>query len=82
MARSRVADGADGLQIWRVAVNLLNKQSQTANEMWSSSFEVGRRANSSSPKKQLVTKCYTGSLERPKQRKIDMIFETWNVQVH
>jgi hypothetical protein len=26
MARPRVADGGDGLQIWRVAVNILNKQ--------------------------------------------------------
>jgi hypothetical protein len=26
MGRPRVADGGDGLQIWRVAVNVLNKQ--------------------------------------------------------
>jgi hypothetical protein len=30
MARSRVADRGDGLQIWRVAAIILNKQSQTA----------------------------------------------------
>jgi hypothetical protein len=30
MARPQVADGRDGLQIWRVAANILNKQSRTA----------------------------------------------------
>jgi hypothetical protein len=30
MARPRVAGGGDGLQIWRVAANILKKQSQTA----------------------------------------------------
>jgi hypothetical protein len=28
MARPQVADGGDGLQIWRVAANILNKQSR------------------------------------------------------
>ena len=35
--------------IWRVAVNKLNKQSQTADEGWFSSLGVGRGANNSSP---------------------------------
>jgi hypothetical protein len=30
MARPQVADGGDSLQIWRVAANILNKQSWTA----------------------------------------------------
>jgi len=30
MARPQDADGGDGLQIWRVAANMLNKQSRTA----------------------------------------------------
>jgi hypothetical protein len=30
MARPQVAAGGDGLQIWRVAANTLNKQSRTA----------------------------------------------------
>jgi hypothetical protein len=30
MARPQVADGGDGLRIWRVATNILNKQSRTA----------------------------------------------------
>jgi hypothetical protein len=49
MARPQVADGGKGLQIWRVAVNILNKQSQTANKGWPSSLGVGRGANNSPP---------------------------------
>jgi hypothetical protein len=30
MARHQVAGGGNGLQIWRVAANILNKQSRTA----------------------------------------------------
>jgi hypothetical protein len=35
--------------IWRVAVNKLNKQLQTADEGWSSSLGFGRGANNPSP---------------------------------
>jgi hypothetical protein len=38
MARPRVADGGDHLQIWRVAANILNKQSRTADSVWPSSL--------------------------------------------
>jgi hypothetical protein len=41
MARPQVADGGDSLQIWRVAANILNKQSRTAGTGWSSSLGVG-----------------------------------------
>jgi hypothetical protein len=37
MARPHVADGGDGLLIWKVSANILNKQSRTADEGWSSS---------------------------------------------
>ena len=37
------------LQIWWVAANILNKQSRTADKMWSSSLGVGRGVNNSSP---------------------------------
>jgi hypothetical protein len=30
MTRPQAADGGDGLQIWRVAASMLNKQSRTA----------------------------------------------------
>ena len=35
--------------IWRVAANILNKQSRTADKRWSSSLGVGRGAKNSSP---------------------------------
>jgi len=35
--------------IWRVAANTLNKQSRTADKVWSSSLGVGRGANIFSP---------------------------------
>jgi hypothetical protein len=37
MALSQVAGGGDGLQIWRVAANILTKQSWTADNGWPSS---------------------------------------------
>jgi hypothetical protein len=49
MARPQVADGGDSLQFWRVAANILNKQSRKADKGWSSSLGVGRWANNSSP---------------------------------
>jgi hypothetical protein len=49
MARPQVADGGNGLQLWRVAANILNKQSRTADKGWSSRLGVGRGANNSSP---------------------------------
>jgi hypothetical protein len=42
MARPQVADGGDGLQMWRVTGNILNKQSRTADKGWPSSLWVGR----------------------------------------
>jgi hypothetical protein len=51
MARRQVTDGGDGLQMWRVAANILNKQSRTADKRWSSSLGVGHGANNFSPYK-------------------------------
>jgi hypothetical protein len=85
MARHQVADGADGMQIWRVAVNILNKQSRTAERGWSSSLWLGTGADSPPPSNLLsVTKQEggprnrTGSLARTKHRKMVMSFGTWN----
>jgi hypothetical protein len=44
IARSQVADGEDAFQFWRVAANILNKLSLTADMVWSSSLGVGRGA--------------------------------------
>jgi hypothetical protein len=38
MARPWIANGGDGLQIWRVTTNILNKQSREAEKGWSSSL--------------------------------------------
>jgi hypothetical protein len=46
MARPRVADREDGLQIWREAANMLNKQTRIADSGWSSSLGVRQGANS------------------------------------
>jgi hypothetical protein len=63
--------------MWRVAANIFNKQSQTADKGWSSGFGGGRGANNSLQKeKQLLKKCYiesriwTDFLKRPRQRRI------------
>jgi hypothetical protein len=40
-----VAVGGDGLQICRVAANILNMKSRTADVGWSYSLECGRRDN-------------------------------------
>jgi hypothetical protein len=52
MVRPRDADGREGLQQWRAALNILNKQPRTNDNGWSSSLGVGREANNLSCKKQ------------------------------
>jgi hypothetical protein len=60
----------NGLQLWKLAVNILNKQPRTDNKGWSSSLGVGRGDNNPSP----------DSLDkRPKLRNMDMRFGMWNV---
>ena len=39
-----VADGGVGLQIWRLAANILNKQSWTADQEWYSSLGIWSEA--------------------------------------
>jgi hypothetical protein len=41
MARPQVADGRDGLQLWRVATNIFNKLSRTANKKWNPAWGLG-----------------------------------------
>jgi hypothetical protein len=60
MARPQVADGGDGLQIWKVAASILNKQLRTADKGWSSSLGVERGAKNSPYKNKLFTKCHNG----------------------
>jgi hypothetical protein len=67
----------NGLQIWWVAANILNKQSRTAEKGWSSSLGLGEPA---------FMKCYAGpqnwmdSLEQPRKWKMDMRFGTLSVK--
>jgi hypothetical protein len=49
MACLQVVDG--GLQIQRIAANILNKQSWTADKEWFSSLGVGCGDNNPSPQK-------------------------------
>jgi len=42
-----IVDKGDSLQIWMVGVNMLNKQSGTADKGWFSSLGVGKVANDS-----------------------------------
>jgi hypothetical protein len=44
---SQIAGGGDGLQIWNVTVNVLNKHSGTADKEWSSSLGVVQSAKNS-----------------------------------
>jgi len=44
-----IADRGDGLQIWWVAAEILNKQSRTAVKGWSSRLGTDRETYSSSP---------------------------------
>jgi hypothetical protein len=41
MAHPWVVVRGDSLQIWRIVVNILNKQSQPVNKGWSSSMGAG-----------------------------------------
>jgi uncharacterized protein (DUF2249 family) len=49
MAHPQVADGENGLQLWRVAANKLNEQSQTTDKECASRLEVGHGSNNLSP---------------------------------
>jgi len=73
--------------IWRVAANILNKQSRTADKGWSSSLGGGCWARCwqlLTVKTGFVTKherlpqTWIVTSVRPKQRKGDMRFGTWN----
>jgi len=57
MACTWVKDGRENLQIWMVAANMFNKQSQTADKGWSSSFVVWRGAKNPH-RKNVVALCY------------------------
>jgi hypothetical protein len=67
MARPQVVDGGGGLKIWRIAANILNRQSRTDDRGWSSSLGVGREANNPHRK---TTNVLRNVLKRPEPGRI------------
>jgi len=59
MTRPRVTDGGDGLQIWRVAANVSNKQSRTADMGSPPAWGLVEGLTNSHRKIHRVTKHYT-----------------------
>jgi hypothetical protein len=57
LARPQVADGENGLQIWRIASNISNKQSRTADRGWPSSLGVGRGLTAQNFKTSYLLRC-------------------------
>jgi hypothetical protein len=77
MARPQLADRGDGLQVWRVAVNILIKQSRTADEGWSSG--VGLVRGLTTPHRKIparyvlgVAGCYEHGNERSGSVKVEV----------
>jgi hypothetical protein len=64
MAQPQVVDGEDILQIWRVAANVLNKQSGTVDKRWSSSFGVLGMRLPTPHRKNKGPQTWTDSLDR------------------
>jgi hypothetical protein len=60
MARPQVANGGDGLQMWRVTENILNKLSRTAEKGGPPALVLGVELQLN-VKNKFVTKCYNGS---------------------
>jgi hypothetical protein len=84
MASPQVTGGEDTLQPWRVAVNILNKQSQGNNKGWYSSMGVEGSTNKPSLQKNLhLSEClretwaWRDSLDKcPKLWNVDMRFSS------
>jgi hypothetical protein len=77
----------NGLQLWRLAAIVLNKQQRADKKGWPYGLGVGHGVNNASPSKKPVTnnlhkpRTWTDSLDkRPKLRNTDMRFGTWNVR--
>jgi hypothetical protein len=60
MAHLQDMDGEEGLHIYRIAGNILNKQSHAADSGWSSSLELGWVLTIPYHKGQHITICYIG----------------------
>jgi hypothetical protein len=56
MGHPQVADGKNGLYLWRVGANILNKQSRTADKGWSYVTRIGLRTGHHSNMLRIITK--------------------------
>jgi hypothetical protein len=45
MVYPQSVDRGEGFKIWRIVVNILNKQLETADKEWSSGLGIGKGAN-------------------------------------
>jgi hypothetical protein len=59
----------NGLQLWRVAENILYKQSRIDNKGWSSSLGVERRVNNPSPLKNKKRNAYRLLVGKPEGKR-------------
>jgi hypothetical protein len=65
ITRLHHADGGDAIQIRRIAVNILNKQSQTADKGWHPAWVFdGRLITPHTKRNHHVTTCYIGPRNR------------------
>ena len=83
MSRRQVVVGRNGLQIWRLAANILNKQSQAANKGWSSRYVVARGAKNSLPVEIDTLWNFThclGVWQIYMQRKIYLFYGIWHLR--
>jgi hypothetical protein len=63
MAHPQVVDRGNGLQMWRVAANILNKQSRTADRGWPSSSGFGGGLTTLHRQKTMCCEIFTRSAE-------------------
>jgi hypothetical protein len=77
MARPRVADRGDSLQICGVAVNTLNKQSWTADSGWSSSLRVGGANNPHHKTQTLLRNITHRLLNRASEKSQNLLVAAW-----
>jgi hypothetical protein len=80
MARPRVGDGGDGLQIWRIDTKnrIISRGQPTRGG--SSASGLGEKLTTTHRKeKQLVTKCYTGGWRRLHNKELQSLNASPNI---
>jgi hypothetical protein len=84
MVRPQVANGGEGLQIWRVAANILNNELRTAGKGWPSSLRVGRGLTTPHHKKETRYEMLQRASELGgcfgMTKGTENVYEIWNVE--